>query len=124
MCPNAVRYRSLCRRRADRRPRPAGPAVYYVHGYYAAPTDAGVVAAEADYAAAAVWRDNVAATQFHPEKSQDVGLMMLQDFAGMGLGAMGAAGEKRMVMPDIVRAHKHRIRHRDDVLASEQGGRF
>ncbi len=66
---------------------PADPAVYFVHGYYAAPTDAGVVAAEADYPAAfaaVVWRDNVAATQFHPEKSQAVGLRMLRNFAGMG----------------------------------------
>lgn len=66
---------------------PADPAVYFVHGYYAAPVVAGVVAAEADYPtgfAAVVWRDNVAATQFHPEKSQAVGLAMLRNFAGMG----------------------------------------
>lgn len=65
---------------------PAAPAVYFVHSYYAAPTDAGCVAAEADYPTpfcAAVWKDNVYATQFHPEKSQDVGLKVLKNFAGL-----------------------------------------
>ena len=63
-----------------------GAAVYFVHSYYAAPADAGVVAATADYPmpfAAAVWRGRAVATQFHPEKSQAVGLAMLRNFAGM-----------------------------------------
>jgi len=63
---------------------PADSSVYFVHSYYAAPRDADIVAAEADYPtpfAAAVWRDNVFATQFHPEKSQRVGLEMLRRFA-------------------------------------------
>src|SRR5262245_51350469 len=63
---------------------PEGAAVYFVHSYYAAPRDSALVAAEADYPepfAAAVWRDNVFATQFHPEKSQRVGLEMLRRFA-------------------------------------------
>ena len=61
-----------------------GDAVYFVHSYYAAPKDPGVVAAEADYPeafAAAVWHENILATQFHPEKSQRVGLTMLKNFA-------------------------------------------
>jgi glutamine amidotransferase len=61
-----------------------GDAVYFVHSYYAAPESKEIVAAEADYPtpfAAAVWRENVMATQFHPEKSQAVGLRMLQNFA-------------------------------------------
>jgi glutamine amidotransferase len=61
-----------------------GAAVYFVHSYYARPADAAVVAATADYPtpfAAAVWRDNVMATQFHPEKSQQVGMAMLGNFA-------------------------------------------
>ena len=65
---------------------PADPAVYFVHGYHAVPADPGVVAAEADYPGpfcAAVWRGNVFATQFHPEKSQKVGLRMLRNFAGL-----------------------------------------
>ena len=63
---------------------PPDPAVYFVHSYYPAPTDRELVAAEADYPGpfcAAIWRDNVYATQFHPEKSQDVGLTMLRNFA-------------------------------------------
>lgn len=61
-----------------------GDAVYFVHSYYPVPGDAKLIAAEADYPtpfAAAVARDNVFATQFHPEKSQRVGLTMLRQFA-------------------------------------------
>jgi imidazole glycerol-phosphate synthase subunit HisH len=63
-----------------------GTAVYFVHSYYAVPTDRGVIAAEADYPdpfCAAIWKDNVFATQFHPEKSQDAGMTILQNFAKM-----------------------------------------
>ncbi len=63
---------------------PPQPAVYFVHGYYAVPLDPKLSAAEADYPnpfCAAVWRGNVFATQFHPEKSQKVGLQMLRNFA-------------------------------------------
>jgi imidazole glycerol-phosphate synthase subunit HisH len=61
-------------------------AVYFVHSYYAVPKDAALVSAEADYPSpftAAIWRKNVFATQFHPEKSQEVGLAMLKNFARM-----------------------------------------
>jgi len=60
-----------------------GASVYFVHSYYPQPTDPAVVAATADYPtpfAAAVWRDNVMATQFHPEKSGDAGLAVLRNF--------------------------------------------
>ena len=65
---------------------PEGSAVYFVHSYYAKPADEGVIAAEADYPTpftAAVWKDNILATQFHPEKSQRVGLTMLKNFGEM-----------------------------------------
>jgi imidazole glycerol-phosphate synthase subunit HisH len=65
---------------------PPDPAVYFVHSYYPVPADRGVIAATADYPepfTAAIWRDNVFATQFHPEKSQRVGLQMLRNFAGL-----------------------------------------
>ena len=65
---------------------PADPAVYFVHSYFAQPAARAVVAAEADYPTAfcaAVWKDNVYATQFHPEKSQRVGLQMLRNFASL-----------------------------------------
>jgi glutamine amidotransferase len=61
-----------------------GDAAYFVHSYFAAPESKEIVAAECDYPtpfAAAVWRDNVFATQFHPEKSQQIGLRMLDNFA-------------------------------------------
>ena len=61
-----------------------GASVYFVHSYYAAPRDSRLVAAEADYPTpfcAAIWHENVFATQFHPEKSQSVGLEMLRQFA-------------------------------------------
>ena len=63
---------------------PDGAFVYFVHSYYAAPAEADVVAAQTEYGcrfpSVIVW-DNVAATQFHPEKSQRVGLTMLKNFA-------------------------------------------
>jgi glutamine amidotransferase len=65
---------------------PDGSSVYFVHSYYAAPKNAGLVAAETDYPepfASAVWHENVFATQFHPEKSQAVGLTMLRNFAAL-----------------------------------------
>jgi glutamine amidotransferase len=61
-----------------------GSAVYFVHSYYAVPRDERLVAAETDYPtpfASAIWHENVFATQFHPEKSQAVGLEMLRRFA-------------------------------------------
>lgn len=61
-----------------------GAAVYFVHSYFAQPHDRRIVAATADYPepfAAAVWHENIFAVQFHPEKSQQVGLRMLENFA-------------------------------------------
>jgi glutamine amidotransferase len=63
---------------------PEGANVYFVHSYYGRPLDDAVIASTADYPgpfAAVVWRDNVMATQFHPEKSQQVGQVMLRNFA-------------------------------------------
>jgi glutamine amidotransferase len=61
-------------------------AVYFVHSYHVVPRDPGLVATETDYPtpfASSVWADNVFATQFHPEKSQRVGLAMLRNFAAL-----------------------------------------
>ena len=75
-----------------RRPAPllkhlgAEPSVYFVHSYHAVPENPDDVAAEADYPdpfAAMVWRDNLMACQFHPEKSQRVGLAMYANFASL-----------------------------------------
>lgn len=63
---------------------PDNASVYFVHSYYPVPTDPGIIATETDYPepfASAVWQDNVFATQFHPEKSQSIGLEMLRQFA-------------------------------------------
>lgn len=61
-----------------------GTHFYFVHSYYAKPTDSDVTAIEATYGepfCAAVSRDNLFATQFHPEKSQAMGLKLLRNFA-------------------------------------------
>ena len=61
-----------------------GDAVYFVHSYYAVPRDASIIATETDYPGpfcSAIACDNVCATQFHPEKSQRVGLAILMQFA-------------------------------------------
>ncbi len=60
------------------------PSVYFVHSYFAVPENAEDIAAEADYPhpfAALVWRGNLMACQFHPEKSQRIGLEMYRNFA-------------------------------------------
>ena len=57
---------------------------YFVHSYYAIPTEPAVVVASTDYGvefASVLWRDNLYATQFHPEKSQTWGLRILRNFA-------------------------------------------
>lgn len=61
-----------------------GTYVYFVHSYYAEPSDPAIVAATSTYGSetftAAVARDNLFATQFHPEKSQHAGLRLLGNF--------------------------------------------
>lgn len=62
---------------------PDGAWFYFVHSYYAAPADPGHTAGETDYGArftCAVARDNIFATQFHPEKSADHGLLLYRNF--------------------------------------------
>jgi glutamine amidotransferase len=62
---------------------PRGLHAYFVHSYALKPADQGDLVAEADYGgaiAAAVARGNVAGTQFHPEKSQRLGLAVLANF--------------------------------------------
>jgi glutamine amidotransferase len=65
---------------------PQNASVYFVHGYHVVPEDSNVIATTTDYGrpfVSSVWRENVMATQFHPEKSQKVGLQILSNFAGM-----------------------------------------
>lgn len=66
------------------------PYVYFVHSYYLEASDEGIVRAAAEYGTrihASVEQGNVFACQFHPEKSSDVGLMILKNFASIGKGA-------------------------------------
>lgn len=68
-----------------------GTHAYFVHSYYVVPQDAEVIATETDYGGpfvSMIWRDNVMATQFHPEKSQHAGLRMLKNFAELGAPAI------------------------------------
>ena len=65
---------------------PNGSHVYFVHSFFPQPVDAGIVATRTEYGdnfASSVWRDNVFATQFHPEKSQNVGLQLLKNFVDL-----------------------------------------
>lgn len=61
-----------------------GAFCYFVHSFYCEPADAGTVVGETDYGvryASVVADGNVCGVQFHPEKSQEVGLRMLKNFA-------------------------------------------
>ena len=66
-----------------------GSHVYFVHSFYPQPEDGSIAACRTTYGvefASAIWRDNVYATQFHPEKSQKVGLTILQNFVDLAKG--------------------------------------
>lgn len=61
-----------------------GAYFYFVHSYYVVPQDPQVVATQTEYGTnfcSMIWRDNLFATQFHPEKSQADGLRLLKNFA-------------------------------------------
>ncbi|MBI5050956.1 MAG: imidazole glycerol phosphate synthase subunit HisH [Nitrospirae bacterium] len=56
---------------------------YFVHSYYVVPEDGSVVSATTDYGidfTSMIWKDNIFAVQFHPEKSQAMGLKLLENF--------------------------------------------
>ena len=57
--------------------------VYFVHSFFPKPEDTSIVATRTNYGetfASSIWKDNIFATQFHPEKSQAVGLKLLENF--------------------------------------------
>jgi len=61
----------------------SGEHFYFVHSYYVAPNDMSVTATVTDYGmpfVSSIWRDNVFACQFHPEKSQAAGLRVVKNF--------------------------------------------
>jgi glutamine amidotransferase len=62
------------------------PYFYFVHSFYCEPQDRSVIWLECDYGGrfcAAIHKDNIFATQFHPEKSQQVGLRLLEKFVAL-----------------------------------------
>ena len=62
---------------------PNGSYVYFVHSFFPKPADQSLIATRTSYGesfASSIWRENVFATQFHPEKSQKVGLQLLRNF--------------------------------------------
>jgi len=64
----------------------SGAYTYFVHSYYCQPADEATTIAQADYGgpfAAMVGQDNIYGIQFHPEKSQQVGLTILRNFSNM-----------------------------------------
>lgn len=71
--PNCPLYRGI----------PDGSYFYFVHSFFPEPQDKSIVATHTEYGqpfASSIWKDNVFATQFHPEKSQKRGLQLLKNF--------------------------------------------
>jgi imidazole glycerol-phosphate synthase subunit HisH len=71
-----------------------GASVYFVHSYHVEPRDAGLIATVTDYRGdfvSSIARDNLFACQFHPEKSQRIGLRILQNFGARVFGTAHAA---------------------------------
>lgn len=63
-----------------------GSYVYFVHSFFPEPIDDSIVATRTTYGdrfASSIWKDNVFATQFHPEKSQGIGLQLLKNFVNL-----------------------------------------
>lgn len=91
---------------------------YFVHSYYVAPRDASVVLTTTDYGGrfvSAIQRENIIATQFHPEKSGRAGLRILQNFL-----ETGARPSLPVQSPDSTRLAK-RIIACLDVRSNDQG---
>ena len=78
---NRLRWTDRCPLLAGLEP---GTYFYFVHSYNVQPIEADVNVAWSEYGVdfvAMIWRDNVFATQFHPEKSQRCGLKILENFS-------------------------------------------
>lgn len=80
---NQIRAKNRCPLLKDI---PDNSYVYFCHSFYPAPQDQGVIAATTDYGinfASIIWQDNIYGAQFHPEKSQGIGLKMLENFVNL-----------------------------------------
>jgi len=79
-----------------------GSHVYFVHSYYCRPKSESLICGTTEYGidfCSMLWADNVYATQFHPEKSQEVGLRMLGNFVSLTqktVDRMNRSGESRL----------------------------
>lgn len=65
---------------------PVDSYVYFCHSYYAQPKNNSLIAATCNYGddfTAVVWQDNIYGVQFHPEKSQQIGLKILENFVNL-----------------------------------------
>ncbi len=65
---------------------PDGSHVYFVHSFHVVPEDKSVIATTTPYGidfVSSIWKDNILAVQFHPEKSQALGLSILKRFGEM-----------------------------------------
>jgi imidazole glycerol-phosphate synthase subunit HisH len=65
---------------------PEGSHFYFVHSFHVVPEDRNVISTTTDYGiefVSSIWKDNIFATQFHPEKSQALGLSILKHFGEM-----------------------------------------
>ena len=95
-----------------------GSYVYFVHSYYCAPTDKSLVCATTEYGiefCSMLWSGSVFATQFHPEKSQAVGLKMLENFVKLarsqesGVRSQNEPSSRRKTFQDLIvwqKAHR------------------
>ncbi len=73
---------------------PEGSYAYFVHSFFPKPDDPALVASRTSYGerfASSVWRGNVFATQFHPEKSQRIGLQLLSNFVALAQSSTASA---------------------------------
>jgi len=62
---------------------PESAHVYFCHSYYVKPKNPAIMAASTDYGiefTSSIWQDNIVGVQFHPEKSQNIGLNILKNF--------------------------------------------
>ena len=63
---------------------PGGSYLYFVHSFYVKPDDRAIIGTTTDYGtsfASGIWKDNLFACQFHPEKSQRWGIQILKNFS-------------------------------------------
>jgi glutamine amidotransferase len=85
---------------------PGGSYFYFVHSYYAEPSEPELTLGQADYGidfAAIVARENVVATQFHPEKSADLGLRLYRNFGRIAERScqQSAVSHQQLVTPSV-----------------------